>query len=75
MIQLKYKAVVTILEHNVPAGEVILRPPPTPDSCRSNCVCDRERGREIEQRDTEVRMRQTLSVRYVCQSAGVFFFI
>lgn len=35
------------------------------------CVCDRERRRETEQRDTEVRMRQTLSVQYVCQSAGV----
>lgn len=45
MVQLKYKAVVTILEHSVPAGEVILRPPPTPDSvcvCVCMCLADRE---------------------------------
>lgn len=30
---------MTILEHNVPAGEVIPRPPPTSDSCRVDGVC------------------------------------
>lgn len=39
VIRLKHKAVVTKLEHSVPAGEVILRPPPTPDRYRSDCVC------------------------------------
>lgn len=73
---------MTMLEHSVPAGEVIPRLPPIPDSCRTDCVCvcmcvskaiERESERETEavinERGCVWRLRKQNP--HVCESAGV----